>query len=201
VRQAGRSSFGFLEVFTSSLLFLVGAPAAHAASQFPPGFGNWAEHKYEWVTAVWSPDHEIQARIDVAELIGTPAGSNSCLYLGSRPVYPSTRPKDCLPHPKGIYDGVHTFLTSPEWSPDSRKVAVVVRVFDWEYTDPFGKYWEGTLSKDRYFLAIASMDQPTLGYALKSVASTPHLQWQGNSRLALDGQVFDLDVQPPASIP
>lgn len=150
---------------------------------------------------MWSPDHKAEARIDVAQLIGTPAGSNSCLYLGLRAVYPAGHPRDCQPHPRGIYDGVHAFLTSPEWSPDSQKVAVVVRIFDWEYTDPFGKYWEGTLTKDRYFLAIASIDRPTLGYAIKSPVSTPHLQWQGNSRLTLNGQVFDLAEQPPTPIP
>jgi hypothetical protein len=149
----------------------------------------------------WSPDHKTLARIDVAQLIGTPQGSNSCLYLGARAVYPVVHPKDCQPHPKGIYDGIHTFLSPPEWSPDSRRVAIVVRIFDWEYTDPFGRYWEGTLSKDRYYLAIASLDQLTVGYPLKSPVTNPKLAWLTNSRLTLDGQTFDLDAEPPGSIP
>ena len=110
-------------------------------------------------------------------------------------------PKDCQPHPKGIYDGIHTFLSPPEWSPDSRKVAIVARIFDWEYTDPFGKYFDGTVSKDRYYLAIASLDQLTVGYPLKSPVTNPKLAWLTNSRLTLDGQTFDLDAEPPGSIP
>ena len=159
------------------------------------------EQRYTGLSFRWSPDHRTLARIDIARLIGTPAGSNSCLYLGPRAVYPAAHPKNCQPHPKGIYDGIHTFLSLPEWSPDSRKVAIVARIFDWEYEDPFGRYWEGTLTNDRYNLVIVSLDRPTAGYPLKSPVSNPKIKWLGNSRLDLDGQTFDLDAQPPGQIP
>jgi hypothetical protein len=159
------------------------------------------DQRFTGLSFRWSPDHQTLARIDVARLIGTPAGSNSCLYLGSRAVYPVAHPKDCEPHPKDIYDGIHTFLSAPEWSPDSRRVAVVVRIFDWEYEDPFGKYWEGTLSRDRYYLAIASVDQPAAGYPLKTPPALGKIAWLDSSRVTLDGQTFDLNTQPPSQIP
>lgn len=170
-------------------------------------------------TSVWSPDHQVLAHIEVAHLIGTPAGSNSCLYLNSRAVYPVAHPKNCEPHPRGIYDGIHTFLTPPEWSPDGHKVAIVTRIFDWEYLDPYGRYWEGTLSDDRYYLVIASVDQPAVGYRLKpptDPALRPigplyyatekplpilNLKWAGNSELSVNGQMFDIGAQPPTSVP
>ena len=159
------------------------------------------DQRYTGLSFRWSPDRKTLTRIDISRLIGTPAGSNSCLYLGPRAVYPAARPKDCEPHPRDIYDGIHTFLSQPEWSPDSLRVAIAARIFDWEYEDPFGRYWEGTLSSDRYYLAIASLNQPTLGYALKSPVSSPKIAWISNSRLTLGGQTFDLEDQPPTPIP
>jgi hypothetical protein len=159
------------------------------------------DQRYTGLSFRWSPDHKTLARIDIARQIGTPAGSNSCLYLGPRAVYPAAHPKDCEPHPRNIYDGIHTFLSAPEWSPDSRKVAIVTRIFDWEYADIFGRYWDGTVSNDRYYLAILSLDQPAAGYPLKSPVSNPTIKWLGDSRLELDGQTFDLGAQPPSQIP
>jgi hypothetical protein len=177
-------------------------PASGSKGRDQQFYSNGIDRKYMWTTSALSPDHKTQARIEVARAIGTPEGSNSCLYLDSRAVYPTAHPKDCNPGPRDIYDGVHAFLTPPEWSPDSRKVAIVVRIFDWEYTDPFGKYFDGSLTNDRYFLVIASLDQPSAGYSLKStVSNPPSLKWVDNTRLTLDGQVFDLAAQPPTPIP
>ena len=159
------------------------------------------EQRYTGIIFGWSPDRKTLARVDIARNFGTPQGTNSCLYLDSRAVYPAAHPKDCNPRPRDIYDGIHTFLTKPVWSPDSRRVAIVSRIFDWEYEDIFGRYWEGTLSNDRYFLVIASLDQPTGGYVLETPSLSPNLQWIDNSHVALDGQTFDLTAQPPRPIP
>ena len=184
------------------LLGLALLPASQVTAAAPQFYTNGVDRKYMWTMSVWSPNRSTQARIEVAQLIGTPEGANSCLYLDSRAVYPTAKRKDCNPRPRDIYDGIHTFLTPPEWSPDGRKVAIVVRIFDWEYEDIFGKYWDGTLSSDRYFLVIASVDQPAAGYPLKSsLANPPGLKWSDDTRLALDGQMFDLTAQPPTPIP
>jgi len=180
--------------------FAAARPALQTSRQPRDGSAP-IDQQYAGLDFRWSPDHKTLARIDIAQLIGSPQGSNSCLYFGPRAVYPVVHPKDCEPHPKGIYDGIHTFLSPPEWSPDSRRVAIVARIFDWEYTDPFGIYFDGTASRDRYYLAIASLDQPTVGYPLKSPVTSPKIAWPTNSRLTLDGQTFDLAAQPPISIP
>jgi len=177
-------------------------PASDSEVHARQFYTNGIDRQYMWTTSALSPDRKNQARIEVAHLIGTPEGANSCLYLDARAVYPTAHPKDCNPRPRDIYDGVHEFLTPPEWSPDSRKVAIVVRIFDWEYSDPFGKYFDGTLTNDRYFLVIASLDQPSAGYSLKSaVSNPPSLKWVDSTRPALDGQTFDLAAQPPMPIP
>lgn len=193
------ATFAVAPVVLSITFFSTSRLAGRARQAF---YTNGADHKYMWTTSVWSPDHKTQARIEVAELIGTPEGANSCLYLDSRVVYPTAKHKDCNPRPRDIYDGVHVFLTPPEWSPDGSKVALISRIFDWEYMDPFGKYFDGTLTNDRYFLVIASVDQATIGYPLKSaLGNSPTLQWVGENRLAVDGQMFDLTAQPPTPIP
>jgi hypothetical protein len=192
--------FAAASLLLSSSYFAATHPSIPASPRRQDGAAR-IDQQYVGRDFRWSPDHNTLARIDIAQLIGTPEGSNSCLYFGPRPVYPTVHPKDCQPRPKGIYDGIHTFLSPPEWSPDSRRVAIVARIFDWEYTDPFGNYFNGAVSKDRYYLAIASLDQPTLGYPLKSSVTNPKLMWLSNSQLSLDGQIFDLAAQPPTSIP
>ena len=43
---------------------------------------------------------------------------------------------------------------SPQWSPDGRRVALVEKVFDWEYLDPFGRYFDGESSDVQYCVVI-----------------------------------------------
>ncbi len=145
----------------------------------------------------WSPDHKTLAGVESQQSLATPAGANFCLYFNSLPVYPN----DCKPWPKATYTGIHSFLSAPEWSPDSRGVAFVEKVFDWEYSDFFGGYWDGTASDIRYYLVIASTDDTVSGYALKEVPEQPILRWQGSSQLVLNGQTYDLSAHPPTPIP
>jgi hypothetical protein len=120
------------------------------------------------------------------------------LYLNSQPIYPA---KKCTRGPKAAYSHIHTFLTLPEWSPDGHAVALVEKIFDWEYLDPFGRYFDGESSDVRYYLVIARIDGTASGYALNGIAESPQLQWQNNSRLSLNGQSYDLSAHPPVSIP
>jgi len=146
----------------------------------------------------WSPDHKTLARVETEKLFATPDGANSCLYFNAQPVYPS---RHCAPRPKATYHNIHTFLSSPEWSPDGRRVALVETVFDWEYLDPFGRYFDGESSDVRYYLVIAGTDGAAAGYALEAVGDRPQLQWQSNSQLTLNGELYDLTVNPPVPIP
>ena len=146
----------------------------------------------------WSPDHKILARVETEKLFATPDGANSCLYLNAQPVYP---PKHCTPRPKAAYRDIHSFLSSPEWSPDGRRVALVEKVFDWEYLDPFGRYFDGESSDLRYYLVIAATDGTVAGYSVNGIGEHSRLQWQSNSQLTLNGQSYDLTARPPAQIP
>jgi hypothetical protein len=146
----------------------------------------------------WSSDHKTLARVETEKWFATPDGANSCLYLNAQPVYP---PKHCTPGPKATYRNIHTFLSSPEWSPDGRRVAAVEKVFDWEYLDPFGRYFDGESSDVRYHLVIVGTDGTVAGYPLKEIDEHPQVQWQSNSQLTLNGQSYDLASHPPAPIP
>ena len=145
----------------------------------------------------WSPNHKTLASVESELLFATPDGANSCLYFNSQPVYP----RKCKARPKATYRHIHTFLSPTEWSPDSRNAAVIVKIFDWEYLDPFGRYFDGESSNIRYYLVIAGTDGAVSGYRLKGIAAPPQLQWRSNSQLTLNGQLFDLSEHPPTSIP
>ena len=146
----------------------------------------------------WSPDHKTLAHVQTEKLFATPDGANSCLYFNGQPVYPL---EHCTPRPKATYRNIHTFLSSPEWSPDGRRVAAVEKVFDWEYLDPFGRYFDGESSDVRYHLVIVGTDGTVAGYPLKEIDEHPQVQWQSNSQLTLNGQSYDLASHPPAPIP
>ena len=145
----------------------------------------------------WSPDHKTLASVQSELLFATPDGANSCLYFNSQPVYPAK----CKPRPKATYRHIHTFLSPIEWSPDSRNAALIVKIFDWEYLDPFNRYFDGESSDVRYYLVIAGTDGAVSGYGLKGIAVPPQLQWRSNSQITLNGQMFDLSAHPPTSIP
>lgn len=146
----------------------------------------------------WSPDHKTLVRVETEQLFATPDGANSCLYFNAQAVYPA---RHCTPRPKSTYRHIHTFVSPPEWSPDSRKVALVEKIFDWEYYDPFGRYLDGESSDVHYYLVIAGIDGAVLGYPLKGIGQQPQLQWQSNSLITLNGQSYDLAAHPPLSIP
>jgi hypothetical protein len=155
------------------------------------------DKKEPGLTGVWSPDHKTLAGVESQQSLATPAGANFCLYFNSQPVYPN----DCRPWPKATYVHIHAFLSPPEWSSDGRRVAFVEKIFDWEYTDFFGAYWDGTSSDVHYYLVIAATDRTVSGYALKEVSEQPSLKWKDDSQLVLNGQTYDLAANPPAPIP
>ena len=155
------------------------------------------DKKEPGLNGVWSPNHKTLAGIESQQSLATPAGANFCLYFNSQPAYPN----DCKPWPKATYTNIHSFLSQPEWSPDGRSVAFVEKIFDWEYSDFFGGYWDGTASDVRYYLVIASIDHTVLGYALKHVPEQPILRWQGGPQVVLNEQTFDLTMNPPTPIP
>jgi hypothetical protein len=155
--------------------------------------GEHEENPGSWF--VWSPDRKTLANVKFDVRFGTPAGQNSCLFLNERAVYPPN-----CDHPKATYNNIHTFLLPLVWSPDNTRIAFVERIFDWEYEDPFGRYFDGEARNVRYYLVIASPDRAA-GYPINGSAAQQIPAWQGNSRLMLGAMQYDLDSLPPAPIP
>ena len=91
----------------------------------------------------WAPDHQALATTKVSEAFATPEGGNYQLLLNGQLVYPK-KPKHSWFH---AYEDQHTFLSKLAWSPDSRRLALVEKVYDWEYTDPYNRYFDGTVSR------------------------------------------------------
>ena len=155
--------------------------------------GSAVEYPGYWFQ--WSPDHKTLADVKVDVRFGTPAGENSCLFLNATAVYPAG-----CDHAKATYTHIHTFMLPVVWSADGSKVAFVEKIFDWEYLDPFLRYFDGEASNVQYYLVVASAGQ-TGGYAINSPASQQVPVWQSNSRLQLGAMTYDLDSSPPSSIP
>ena len=155
--------------------------------------GSAVEYPGSWFQ--WSPDHKTLADVKLDVKFGTPAGENSCLFLNGTAVYPAG-----CDHAKESYSHIHTFILPLVWSADGSKVAFVEKIFDWEYLDPFLRYFDGEASNVHYYLVIASAGHAG-GYAINSAASQQVPVWQSNSRLQLGDMTYDLDSSPPSSIP
>lgn len=154
-----------------------------------------SEAAYPGYSFDWSPDRKTLAGVKLDVMFGTPVGQNSCLLLNGQAIYPPR-----CDHARATYTHIHTFLSPLVWSPDSSKVAFVEKIFDWEYEDPFARYFDGEASNVRYYLVIAS-EQGAAGYRLDPLAAEQVPAWQTNSRLLLGSQALDLESQPPVPIP
>lgn len=154
-----------------------------------------SEASYPGYSFNWSPDGKTLADVKRDVMFGTPAGENSCLFLNGEAVYPSG-----CDHARESYSHIHTFLSPLVWSPDSGKVAFVEKIFDWEYTDPFIRYFDGEASNVQYYLVIVSGHMAE-GYRLSPGAAQQVPVWQTNSQIMLGSQAFDLESHPPVRIP
>jgi hypothetical protein len=145
---------------------------------------------------MWSPDHQVLASTEVPINFVTPEGGNYHALLNGQVVYP-VKPKKR----GGLYSNWHTFLSDFAWSPDSQNVAFVEKVYDWQYYDPFGRYWDGQTYGKHFFLAILSRNGRTTGYPIAPLSGDIQLHWKGAGDIVLNGQTFDLNSKPPQPIP
>jgi len=155
-----------------------------------------SEMQYPGSSFQWSPDQKNLADVKLDALFGTPFGENSCLYLNGDAVYP----QNCS-HAKSTYTHIHTFILPLLWSPDSTTVAFVEKTFDWEYTDPFLRYFDGEASNVHYYLVIASTNRTVSSYPIRPPTTQQTPVWRTNSRLLLGNQAFDLQSPRPNRIP
>jgi hypothetical protein len=155
--------------------------------------GSAAQYPGYWF--IWSPDHQTLADVKLDVMFGTPAGANSCLFLNGTAVYPAG-----CDHAKESYSHIHTFILPLVWSADGSKVAFVEKIFDWEYWDPFLRYFDGETSNVHYYLVVASAGRAG-SYGISALSAQQVPVWQSNSRLQLGDMTYDLDASPPSSIP
>ena len=144
----------------------------------------------------WSPDHGYLASTKVGQRFVTPEGGNYKLLLNGKLVYPTKVAHGLL----SAYKDQHTFLSELEWSPDSRHIAFIEKIYDWEYYDPYNRYWDGWASKMRYYLAVVSTDGTAKGYRLPEAPQSLSLEWLAAGRIVYNGHTFDLATNPPQPI-
>ncbi|MBV8072404.1 MAG: hypothetical protein JO270_21050 [Acidobacteriaceae bacterium] len=161
--------------------------------------------RYAGLWFMWSPDRKTLAHIGVVQRYGTPEGDNYCLLMNERTAYPdgctfegnlaaSTSPKR---RSRFAYSGVHTFYPDLAWSPDSSRLAFVEKTFDFEYNDPFNRYWDGTVTSLRAYLVIVPLNGAAQGYRLREVPSETNIHWNSDTEVQLEGEAFSLTTNPP----
>ncbi len=143
-----------------------------------------------------SPNGQILGTTEVPQSFVTPEGGNYKLLLNGVLVYPA-KPKRFH---FSAYENWHTFLSAMAWSPDSQYVAFVEKIYNWEYTDPYGRYFDGRASNRRFVLAIISREGKPRGYQLKGEPETYNLRWIGPGQIAFEGRTYDLESHPPGII-
>jgi hypothetical protein len=143
-----------------------------------------------------SPDHQILATTKVDEGFVTPEGANYKLLLNGHLVYPGKR-KHVWFH---AYEDQHTFLSDLTWSPDSQHLAFAEKVYDWEYLDPYNRYFDGTVSKESFYLVIVARDGTVRGYQLLGVPGRDDPRWQDSHTVVLNQRPFDLQTNAPTPI-
>ena len=132
----------------------------------------------------------------MSEAFATPEGGNYQLLLNGQLVYPK-KPKHSWFH---AYEDQHTFLSKLAWSPDSRRLALVEKVYDWEYTDPYNRYFDGTVSRMGFYLAIIDREGRVSGYKLADVPEDIRLAWPNPQTVVLNDRTFDLRTNLPQPI-
>jgi hypothetical protein len=145
----------------------------------------------------WSPDHEVFATTQVPQAFVTPAGGNYSLLFNGKVVYPHKTKRAWF----AAYENQHTFLSPMVWSPDSQHLAFVEKVYDWEYSDPFNRDFEGRVSNQHFYLVIVSRDGQASGYVLDRMPTRVDLRWKQADQITLNGRCFDLQANSPKPIP
>ena len=159
----------------------------------------------------WSPDRRMLARVGIYERFGTPAGLNSCLYFNYESVFPQGCDFQDILHNSHVslkagtkgskpgYTNIHTINGPLAWAPDSEHLAFILKVFNWQYSDPYSRYLDGVESAVRYYLAVASPRGGVLGCSLATSPGRAEIEWLSSTEVALNGVKYD--VQAPSFAP
>lgn len=164
----------------------------------------------------WSPDRRVLAHIGPIVHFAPPSAQNYCLLLNDKPVYTlncrsevdSISKPRAAPNSPDRFPNIHTIEYPLVWSPDGRKIAFLVNVYDflWNVSEN-GEETRG-IDNSRIFLAIVSVDGRAVGYPVKELPYHPRINWLTDSRIELRsgtpgdlGRSFDLTSNPPKPIP
>jgi hypothetical protein len=165
--------------------------------------------RYAGIWFFWSPDKQTLAHVGVVQKYGTPEGNDYCLLMNGRSAYPTncTFEGRLSPTAPGRHRSAnsnsgffHSFFPEFAWSPDSQRLAFLEKTFEWEYIDPFNAYWDGTVSKLRYYLVIVPVNGGAYAYSLHEIAPTVKLAWTSDTELTLDRETFNLRTNAPQPI-
>jgi hypothetical protein len=164
------------------------------------------EHEYAGVWFGWSPDGQTLAHFGVLQRYTAPDGDNCCLLFNDTTVYPpgcrfdgeNRGPQQNHTRPLAA---IRTFFPPLVWSPDSRKLAFVEKVYNWHYGDPYNRDLYGRASEVRYYLAIITEGQPAVGYTIPNPHGDTRVAWINDSVIVAGGQQYDLSSHPPVAIP
>jgi hypothetical protein len=161
------------------------------------------EREYPGLWFTWSPDHKTVAYVGSIVHFAPPISQNHCLLFNDETVYTRNCSNQIDSHDDGPFRNIHTFASPLVWSPDSRNLAFVEEVFDWDFDPAPNETGSGKWSNERYYLVIASASQPIRGYRLRrsEYSETPSLAWISTSQIKLDGRIYDLTKERPKVIP
>jgi hypothetical protein len=130
--------------------------------------GEWLGY---WFT--WSPDRKQIAHVGWIIHFAPPSAQSNYLQFGARTVYPKVAPSspaaapamppdppDVVRFRDGVALGIHEFYLPIRWSPDSRRVALFERIYDWKPDKPDSN--AGETRNERYRLVVAAADSDPL---------------------------------------
>lgn len=145
-------------------------------------------HSYTGFWFTWSPDRKTLAHVGFMVHFAPAFAHNYRLEFDDTTAYPPDGNETAQPDPRDarLYRDIHKFICGKPclaWSPDSRYVALIDRIYDW-HADAFGSY-RGSESNPRYFLVVVSRDGRAMRHALSAVPRSPVLEWLASERLRL----------------
>jgi len=137
-----------------------------------------------------SPDGRHVANTGWLPHFGMPYEQSYHLQIDGKDVYPKpTHPDQELNLARKVanrYIEIHDFQSGFAWSPDSRLVALVDLVFDWEpRTDRVNGDDDENRLNPRFYLVVAGVNAIPRGVRIKRSAAPPELHWIGNSAIEL----------------
>jgi hypothetical protein len=165
----------------------------------------------------WSPDRRVLAHVGPIMHFAPPPAQNYCLLFNNEPVYARNcrsvvdvvRKPGTARNSPARFPNIHTIEYPLVWSPDGKKIAFLVSVYDFVSNTKDNDQESGDIVNSRGFLAIVSADGRPAGYPVEKFPGDPRLVWLTGSRIELRSatrgdvirRTFDLAADPPKPIP